>query len=304
MNDMINKSEFILGVDGGGTKTIARLENLHTGQQWLATGGSASLTNDFDLALQHCKALVAELCAQANCSSTDVTAVFGLAGAGNKEKATEFKCSVVADYKNVNIYTDAKTSLYGANEGNPVVVVSLGTGSVGAVLTADGKEIQIGGWGFNVGDEGSGAKMGVLAIRAVLSELEDLGHVESILAQAIVSKLGGDQNNVLAWSTSAKPSDFASLTPLVFEHHDKCCVARNILMEHVGHVENLIDKTRSNYQLPVILLGGLSIPTLPFLNSRIKSMLVEAKGNALDGACLLAKKLTQIQITGCVIHGN
>ena len=52
MNDMINKSEFILGVDGGGTKTIARLENLHTGQQWLATGGSASLTNDFDLALQ------------------------------------------------------------------------------------------------------------------------------------------------------------------------------------------------------------------------------------------------------------
>ena len=59
MNDMINKSEFILGVDGGGTKTIARLENLHTGEQWLATGGSASLTNDFDLALQHCNALVA-----------------------------------------------------------------------------------------------------------------------------------------------------------------------------------------------------------------------------------------------------
>jgi glucosamine kinase len=304
MNDMINKSEFTLGVDGGGTKTIARLENLYTGQQWLATGGAASLTNDFDSALQHCNALVTELCAQANCSRGEISAVFGLAGAGNKEKSAKFKQSIVADFKDVNVYTDAKTSLYGANEGNPVVVVSLGTGSVGAVLNADGKEIQIGGWGFNVGDEGSGAKMGVLAIRAVLSELEDLGHVESILAQAIVSKLGGDQNNVLAWSTSAKPSDFASLTPLVFEHHDKCCVARNILMEHVGYVESLINKARSNTNLPVVLLGGLSIPTLPFLNPRIINLLVEAKGNALDGACLLAKKLTQIQITRCVTHGN
>jgi glucosamine kinase len=304
MNDMINKSKFILGVDGGGTKTIARLENLHTGEQWLATGGSASLTNDFDLALQHCNALVADLCAQANCSRAEITAVFGLAGAGNKEKSAEFKQSIVADFKDVNVYTDAKTSLYGANEGNPVVVVSLGTGSVGAVLTPDGKEIQIGGWGFNVGDEGSGAKMGVLAIRSVLLEIEDLGSVDGILAQAIVSKLGGDQNNVLAWSTSAKPSDFASLTPLVFEQYDKCCVARNILMEHVGHVENLIDKTRSNTNLPVVLLGGLSLPTLPFLNPRIKNMLVEAKGNALDGACLLAKTLTQIQITRCVTHGN
>jgi glucosamine kinase len=304
VDGVIDKRAFFLGVDGGGTKTIARLENLNTGQLWLATGGQASLTNDFDSALHTCDSLIESLCTQANCNRNEIVIVFGLAGAGNLEKTDKFKRSLLADFKDAKVYTDAKTSLYGANEGEPIVVVSIGTGSVGAMLTRDGKEIQTGGWGFNVGDEGSGAKMGVLAIRAVLSEIDDIGHAHSLLAQMIVRKFGSKPSNVLAWSTSAKPADFASLAPLVFEYSEKCHVAKNIVITHVEHVESLIKKTRSNSQLPVVLFGGLSMPTLPFLNTAIQNMLVEVKGNALDGACLLAKKLMQKKITRCPSHGN
>lgn len=311
---LTNGKIFFLGVDGGGTKTIARLENLNTGQQWQVKGGPASLTNDFNLALKTCESLIQTLCIQACCDHTDIICVFGLAGAGHKNKAAEFKRSILVNNDDVDVYTDAKTSLYGANEGKPIAVVSLGTGSVGAVLAQDGDEIQIGGWGFNVGDEGSGAKMGVLIIRAVLSEIENVGNVKSLLAKVIVKKLGDDLEGVLAWSASATPSDFASLAPLVFEYHQVCSVAKDILMTHVGHVESLINKTSANKgmvkntsenaQLPVVLLGGLSEPTLPFLSPTIKARLVATKGNALDGACLLAKKLAQYRITRCLTNGN
>jgi glucosamine kinase len=304
VNGAIDNRAFFLGVDGGGTKTIARLENLNTGQQWQATGGQASLTNDFDSALQTCNSLIEDLCTQANCNRSEIVIVFGLAGAGNIEKTDKFKRSILTDFKDARVYTDAKTSLYGANVGEPIVVVSIGTGSVGAMLTHDKKETKIGGWGFNVGDEGSGAKMGVLAIRAVLSEIDDIGHAHSLLAQIIFRKFGSKPSNVLAWSTLAKPIDFASLAPLIFEYYEKCSLAKSILMEHVGHVESLINKTRSNSQLPVVLLGGLSVPTLPFLNTTVKNMLVDAKGNALDGACLLAKRLTQNKITRSPTHGK
>jgi glucosamine kinase len=304
MNNIIDKNQYFLGVDGGGTKTIARLENLQTGQQWQAIGGPASLTNDFNAALHQCEVLIERLCVQANCLRADITLVLGLAGAGNKEKAFEFQQHLLAKHKNVNVFTDAKTSLYGANAGEPIVVIAIGTGSVGAALTQDGKEIQKGGWGFNVGDEGSGAKMGVLAIKAVLSEIDDFGEVDSLLAHNIVKILNVDATGVLAWSTTAKPAEFALLAPLIFEYHETCDVAKKILVKHIGHVENLIKKTRSLMQVPVVLLGGLSVSTIPFLNPEIKKTLVKAKGNALDGACLLAKKLTQNKIIRRSTNGN
>jgi len=288
---------FILGIDGGGTKTIARLKNLDTGQQWQAISGATSLTNNYNAALSTCENLIDNLCTQADCRRAEITIVLGLAGAGNKVKASEFKAYISTGFKDVRVYTDAKTSLYGANAGEPIVVVALGTGSVGATLSSDGKETQTGGWGFNVGDEGSGAKMGVLTIKAVLAEIEDTSKVQSLLSNKVIKKLGGDASKILGWSTSAKPIDFASLAPLIFACHERCALAKNILNEHVSHVEILINKTRSTLTLPVVLLGGLSLPTIPFLSLSIQNMLTEAKGDSLDGACWLAEKLVQKELT-------
>lgn len=304
MNDHRKKRAFVLGIDGGGTKTIARLVNLDTGQQWQVLGGASSLTNNYNVALSTCESLIEQLCEQAHCRRDEITIVLGLAGANQKDKASKFEESLATDFNDIKVYTDAKTSLYGANAGEPVAVVALGTGSVGAALTFDGNETQTGGWGFIVGDEGSGAKMGVLIIRSVLSELEETGTLQSLLARKVVPITGDDLDKILTWSTSAKPADFASLAPFVFECLANCDKAKNILNEHVSHVETLINKTRANLQLPVVLLGGLSLPTIPFLSLTIQNMLVEAKGNSLDGACLLAEKLMQNKVSGSLIHGD
>ena len=55
--------------------------------------------------------------------------------------------------------------LLGAHEGRPGAIVAAGTGSVGEALRRDGLRVAVGGWGFPVGDEGSGAWLGLRAMR-------------------------------------------------------------------------------------------------------------------------------------------
>ncbi|GHF83423.1 BadF/BadG/BcrA/BcrD ATPase family protein [Thalassotalea marina] len=291
MSSVASNNRYILGVDGGGTKTIGRIIKLNTNEQWQACVGPASLTNDFDLAVTNCQRLVEQLLSACGARREEVVTVMGLAGAGNQEKAAIFTEHLSTGFRGFEVCTDAKTSLYGANAGEPVVVISLGTGSVGATLAVDGQSTLKGGWGFTVGDEGSGAKLGVLIIQSVLSELETQDEVMSALTQAVCQKISQRRDKLIEWSTLAKPIDFADLAPLVFEQVDTCSLAKTVLAQHVKNVENLIEKTRGNYQLPVVLLGGLAQPTMPYLNPLIQELIMSPKGNSLDGACFLAKQL-------------
>ena len=77
---------WILTVDGGGSKTLARLSNSSTGQQWQQQAGPASLTNDFSQALANINLLSSSLCQQAGINSQQLVAVMGLAGAGNPQQ--------------------------------------------------------------------------------------------------------------------------------------------------------------------------------------------------------------------------
>ncbi|MCF2947806.1 ATPase [Paraglaciecola aquimarina] len=295
MNSIDNHATYILGVDGGGTKTLARLQHLPSKQEWQVSGGASSLTNDFDLALKTCESLVEQLLALSGANKENIAIVLGLAGAGSVDKSAKFTQYLSKGFAHFALFTDAETSLYGANAGDSVTVVALGTGSVGATLADDGNSTLKGGWGFTIGDEGSGAKLGVLIIQTILSELEEKGEIVSQLGKVLCHKISGGRDKLIQWSTTALPSEFASLAPLVFELNKTCPVAKAVLSQHVKNVETLIYKTRENHQLPVVLLGGLAEPTKPYLDPIIQKMLIPAKGDALDGACFLAEKLLFIE---------
>ncbi|WP_286233943.1 BadF/BadG/BcrA/BcrD ATPase family protein [Thalassotalea sediminis] len=291
MNLIKNDPDYILGIDGGGTKTIARLQRLGTEQQWQVRGGASSLTNDFELALRTCESLIEQLLTLSGARREQISIVIGLAGAGNKDKSDKFTHQLAKDFRCFELCTDAKTSLYGANAGQPVAMISLGTGSVGATLTDNGHSALKGGWGFTIGDEGSGAKLGVLIIQSILAELEANNEIVSSLGKALCHKISAGRDKLIQWSTTAKPIDFASIAPLAFELNDECPTAKAVLAQHVKNVERLITKTRGDLQLPVVLLGGLAEPTKPYLTPSILALLIPPKGNALDGACFLAEQL-------------
>jgi len=285
---------FILAIDGGGTKTIARLIDINSHKQWQATAGAASLTNNFNGAVAVIEYLSTELLAQSNCQPLDVTAVFGLAGAGDETRANNFAQHFQARFNCLKIFTDAETSAYGANNGNEVAVVALGTGSVGMRLQKDdGGEListLVGGWGFILDDEGGGAKLGLHGIRACLSEIQRFGYCESQLAKVITENIGESRADILNWTASAKPADFAIYAPMFFALHQDCPVAKKLLSGHIKHVEYLIANTRAGSNLPMVLLGGLAKPTQQLLSIATQKNLQAPSGTALDGACILAMK--------------
>lgn len=285
---------YLLAVDGGGSKTLARLKHLASGQQWQAAGGPAQLSNNLALALSNVRQLCLQLCQQAAISPAEVVACIGLAGAGNPQLHTAFCQQLQLNFAAWQLTTDARTSLYGANNGQPVVVVALGTGSVAMRLAADGSERQIGGWGFNIGDEGGGAWLGKLAVRQLLWQLDSDDGLTSPLTRALACQCGDNINTVLPWLKQASATDFAALAPLVFSH-SSCPLAQQLLRQQAAAIAELIHCCRGQRDLPVVLLGGLAASCQSLLSAEISKLLQAASGNALDGGLLLAaKQLTQI----------
>jgi glucosamine kinase len=279
-----------LMVDGGGSKTLARLTNSSTGQHWQQQAGPASLTNDFSLALNNISMLSTSLCQQAGINSQQLHAVMGLAGAGNPQQQQQACQQLAQRYSSLLLTTDARTSLYGANLGQPVLVVALGTGSVAMRLLADGSEQQVGGWGFNIGDEGGGAWLGKQLVRELLWQVDSLAGIQSPMLQSVAQQIGADAASLLPWLKTASPTDFAALAPLVFQFTSHCTIAEALLQRHLAAVEQLLWAGREHYQLPVVLLGGLADSTAPLLSPACRALLQPAKGSALDGGFILARQ--------------
>jgi glucosamine kinase len=312
---------YILGVDGGGTKTIARLVNLTTQEQWQAASGPASLSNDFTGAVNVLNTLIDEVIGKANCKLFEVVGVFGLAGAGNTNAVIKLQQIFDQQFNSLDIYTDAFTSAYGANNGEEVAIVTLGTGSVGLrlELNEQGKLIQhiVGGWGFLIDDEGGGAKLGYHSVQALVAEFQHFGYAKSKLTQKVAAFINTSVNvnldksfdidfkenqqitrqTIATWLVTARPVDFAKLSPLVTHFQFDCAVAKKLITNHVTNVEVLINDTRANTKLPVALLGGLAQLTKKLLSNSIQELLISPKGDSLDGACLLA--ITKIKRLMC-----
>lgn len=281
-----------IAIDGGGSKTLARLTNNVTGERWQQQAGPASLTNDFALAITNVNQLTRGVCQQAGISSQQTVAVMGLAGAGNPQQQQLANEQLSRHYAKFLLTTDAKTSLYGANLGEPVLVVALGTGSVAMRLLADGSEHQVGGWGFNIGDEGGGAWLGKQAVRELLWQIDSLAGISSPLLQQIAEQIGDNAASLLPWLKTASPAEFAALTPLIFNYAQRCPLATNLLQRHVDAVQQLVFSAREQFDLPVVLLGGLAEVTKPLLSDHCRTLLQPALGTALDGAYILASQLS------------
>jgi glucosamine kinase len=285
---------YILAVDGGGTKTLARLVNIKNQQLWQLEMGPSSLTNDFEGAVQVLSAICKQLLALAQCQAEEVSAVLGLAGTGSQPKVNLLIKRLSLNFAYFRICSDALISAYGANSGQPVAVVALGTGSIGMRLMANGDYSLFGGWGFTLGDEGGGAKLGAAMVKATIDEFEqqafDVKAKISQLSDCTAQIIGYKRANILGWLAEAKPVDFAKLAPLAFELTSDCPVAAKLITQHTVAVENLISLTLANTTLPLVLMGGLAKLTFDYLTPETKKCLISAKGSALEGAFLLAQQ--------------
>jgi glucosamine kinase len=217
-----------------------------------------------------------------------VHAAVGLAGVGRKG-ALENLIEQPHPFGSVFFTHDATIACIGAHGGRDGGIVIVGTGSVGFAVTGE-REIRIGGYGFPISDEGSGADLGLQAVQLAL-RAHDERVVGTKLTQDVMMRFRDDPFEVVAWMDKATATDYASFAPLVMRHADDGdSIARRIVREAAEQIDELVRRLVECGASRIALLGGLASSIAPWLAPDVQRRLVPPEGDAVDGALRLARR--------------
>lgn len=279
---------FYLGIDAGGSHCRARLADtagreVGTGQAGAANAG---------IGMEALRAVLSDVIGQAVATLSpaeraQVSVGMGIAGIrrpGIRAALAQSDFGVGS----VTLASDAQIAHLGAHGGGDGAILILGTGSA-ALLRIDGQEVALGGYGFPVSDEGSGAALGLSAVRHALRALD--GRTQwTPLADAISARFDHDTIRAVAWMAQAAPRDYGALAPIVMDHADaNDPIARSIVEDAAGHVERFIETIVARGVVRCTLVGGLAPRLRPWLRVRTVAHLCPPLGDPLDGALRLAK---------------
>jgi glucosamine kinase len=190
-------------------------------------------------------------------------------------------------FASLTISGDGAIACLGAHGGEDGGIVVAGTGSIAFGLL-DERSLRFGGYGFPGSDEGSGARIGLLAVEAAFRAAD--GRLSgSVLAEAVLARVGGEAHALTRWCDGASATDYATLAPLVVEaagQGDRTADA--ILRGAAQAIGDLVDTLRDAGCERVALTGGLAAALMPLLPEGLAETLDEPLGDPLDGALILA----------------
>jgi glucosamine kinase len=285
-----------LGIDAGGSHCRARI----TDAQGRVLGSGQSGPANTRMGVESLYERLIETCAQATDAAgltkqqqATIRAGFGIAGI-NRMGAKAKLQAMSFPFANVQMTSDAVIANLGAHMGGDGATLILGTGSIGIIKL--GEDIfSIGGYGFPISDEGSGAALGLSAIRHALRALDGRSRT-SPLSRAVTKQFDHVTARVVAWMDTATPGDYATFAPLVMESAESGDeTATSIVVEAARHVERFIETIFARGATRCALAGGLSSRMKPWLRSRIADKICEPIGDPLDGALFLAGRPTTPQ---------
>jgi glucosamine kinase len=190
-------------------------------------------------------------------------------------------------FRKAVITTDAHAACIGAHGIRDGGIVVVGTGAVGWAVVK-GKTHRVGGWGLPVSDEGSGAWLGVEALRRVLWASD--GRIPwTALLRDLFADFANDPHAIVSWTATASPRDFGALTPRIIEHAARDAAAVELLKLAAAHIDALAARLVAAGAARLVLVGGLAPSLQPWLSAATISHLVRPAGDALDGALMLAR---------------
>ncbi|MEP6708173.1 MAG: BadF/BadG/BcrA/BcrD ATPase family protein [Pyrinomonadaceae bacterium] len=171
--------DFVVGVDGGGSKTRAVVLD---SEQRVVGEGAAGPSNPLRVGITTAATAVRDAVDKASNAASikrhEIAAIgIGLAGVRRKDIRARMReaLSATLGIKQIELVSDGDIALYGATDGQPGIVVIAGTGSISCGVNRQGKRVCAGGWGPVVGDEGGGSWIARRALQAVAHESDERG---------------------------------------------------------------------------------------------------------------------------------
>ena len=249
----------VIGVDIGGTSTRGRLVR---SDELLAEASATTASisaSGLERALATLRSLLAQLTERAGVRQVDAVCL-GTAGSGSAAAAGALRGAVRAAVStpSVTIVNDAELLLPAAGYDDGVAVVS-GTG-MKIVGKLGSHRATAGGWGFLLGDEGSGYWIVREALRVVLDRVDTAASIGELGTRLYeVLQIENAEQLIEQFHSAPAPAEWARHVPLVLSVDDP---ARATLLTEAA--EQLARRTRQvltrlgpTGDLPVVYAGGV-----------------------------------------------
>ena len=295
--DSSDHAQFYIGVDGGGTSCRARIEDVEGRLLGQGAAGPAATRIGADRSMQAVRTASMAAASDAGLLPTALahtSAGVGLAGIDRKG-AREALLSFPHPFRNVVYATDANVACLGAHSGRDGGIVVLGTGSVG-FARVKGRELRIGGYGFPISDEGSGADLGFQAVRLALRAHDGRISPSPFLLE-VIEKLGSDPVALVAWAEQATATDYASLAPVALTYAEAGDPFAEEIVAEGARQAGLLIRSLVKFGAPRIsLLGGLASRMVQWLSPEVAHFLSPPEADAVAGALLLARRKGSVPI--------
>ena len=303
--------KYLIGMDGGGTKTKCILTDINLNPVYETTGRPSNfLVIGTEKVSETILNLINECLYNQKISSDDVASiVLGTTGGGRRNDAELLENQIIKDstkegftINKIRIESDARIALEGAFSGKAGSILIAGTGSIMFGKDIEGQIHRVGGFGRFIGDEGSGYRIGRKGLNAVAREYDGRGKstkITDLLAQEFSISLPEE----LITEVYRNNFNISSVAPLVFnaaESGDKIAqrILENEADELLLHIVAMKSKLKVE-NLKVSLIGSL-ITTANYFSYLFNEKVVrnfkdvqikEAEHSPEFGAALMAKQL-------------
>jgi len=268
-------TDLYLGIDGGGTGTVALLVRAVAGAEppWQVLGrGVAGPSNLNAIGVAEAlravdEAVTAAFVAAVRTRVPVAAACLGLAGAGRTEEQALVRswAERIGLAQNIEVMADTPLILAAGTPAGWGVALVAGTGSMAFARAADGKTGRAGGWGHLLGDEGSGYRLALAGLQAVVRAADGRGPATR-LTEELLQALGLAQPADLVAAVYREGRDratLAALAPVVLGAvGDGDVVAKVIVHQAAAELAELAVTAACQVGLhpgpvPLALAGGL-----------------------------------------------
>ena len=287
----VNGEMLYLGIDGGGSKCRAII--VSSDERLLGSGlaGPANPLQGVELALDSITTATQLAMVEAGLELRDasrIVAGLGLAGVHLPRLFTVIN-EWRHPFRHMFLTTDLHAACLGSHRGQDGAVIVAGTGSCG-FSGVNGKRLTLGAHGFVMGDKGSGAWMGLEAIKAVLLASDGLGP-QTLLSELLHNELACKDLLLVEKMAGVTSREYAKLAPLVFEAADQQdLVATEILRTGGAYISDMAHKLLETQPPRLSLIGGISTRLRPWLDPDIAAQISPPLEQPEVGAIYYARK--------------
>lgn len=286
------KKAFFIGVDGGATKCIVRVEDNAGHLVGRETTGPAnirlSVDDTWQSIYQALHAILTPHDLKLDSENCEFHIGMGLAGTEVLAARDAF-IKQPHPFKTLTLTSDAHIACLGAHPKGEGAIISIGTGVIGYQIKHSQIK-RVGGFGFPHDDSGGGAWLGLQAMKATLCYLDGRMPTSGI-AINVYSHFANDSDRLIAFSNSADSTAWARLAPLVLKQAEiGDIVALDIVQRAAAHIDAIERALSIDQSTPYALLGGLAPFMVTYIGDSLRQKLIPPRATPDVGALLLARQ--------------